>query len=45
MIFYEEIFRAFQKQSVKYVLVGGIAVNLPGAMRNLVGLGAPPTRI
>jgi len=33
MIFYEEIFREFQKQKVKYVLVGGLAVNLLGAMR------------
>lgn len=34
MIFYEEILRAFQKQKVKYVLVGGIAVNLFGSMRS-----------
>jgi len=34
MIIYEEILRAFQKQKVKYVLVGGIAVNLLGAMRS-----------
>ncbi|MGB8656944.1 MAG: nucleotidyltransferase family protein [Candidatus Zixiibacteriota bacterium] len=38
MIFYEEIFRAFQKQKVKYVLVGGIAVNLLGSMRNTADL-------
>jgi predicted nucleotidyltransferase len=38
MIIYEEIFRAFQKQKVKYVLVGGIAVNLLGAMRNTADL-------
>ena len=38
MIFYEEIFRAFQKHEVKYVLVGGIAVNLLGAMRSTVDL-------
>jgi len=38
MIFYEEIFRAFQKQRVKYVLVGGVAVNLLGAMRNTADL-------
>jgi predicted nucleotidyltransferase len=38
MIFYEEIFRAFQKQKVKYVLVGGVAVNLLGAMRNTADL-------
>lgn len=34
MIFYEEILRVFQKQKVKYVLVGGLAVNLLGAMRS-----------
>ncbi|KPK99393.1 MAG: hypothetical protein AMJ91_07950 [candidate division Zixibacteria bacterium SM23_73_3] len=38
MIFYEEIFRALQKQKVKYVLVGGIAVNLLGAMRSTADL-------
>jgi hypothetical protein len=30
MIFYEEIFRAFKKQKVKYVLVGEVAVNSLG---------------
>lgn len=34
MILYEEILRAFQKQKVKYVLVGGIAVNLLGSLRS-----------
>lgn len=34
MIFYEAIIKEFQKQKVKYVLVGGIAVNLHGAMRS-----------
>ena len=34
MIIYEEILREFQKQKVKYVLVGGIAVNLLGALRS-----------
>ena len=34
MIFYEEIIREFQKQKVKYILVGGIAVNLLGGLRN-----------
>ncbi|MCB9772683.1 MAG: nucleotidyltransferase family protein [Candidatus Omnitrophica bacterium] len=34
MIFYEEILKEFQKHKVKYVLVGGIAVNLHGAMRS-----------
>ena len=38
MIFYEEILRAFQKQEVKYVLVGGIAVNLLGSMRSTADL-------
>jgi predicted nucleotidyltransferase len=34
MIIYEEIFKAFKKQKVKYVLVGGIAVNLLGSLRS-----------
>ena len=34
MILYEEILREFQKQKVKYVLVGGIAVNLLGFLRS-----------
>ncbi len=34
MIIYEDIFREFQRQRVKYVLVGGIAVNLLGSFRN-----------
>ena len=38
MIFYEEVFREFKRQKVKYVLVGGIAVNLLGAMRSTVDL-------
>lgn len=38
MILYEEIFRAFHKQKVKYVLVGGIAVNLLGSMRSTADL-------
>ena len=38
MIFYEEILRAFQKQKVKYVLVGGVAVNLLGSMRSTADL-------
>lgn len=33
MIIYEELLREFQKQKVKYVLVGGIALNLQGALR------------
>ena len=34
MIIYEEILREFQKQKVKYVLVGGVAFNLLGGERN-----------
>lgn len=34
MILYEEILREFQKQKVKYVLVGGMAVNLFGFLRS-----------
>jgi len=34
MIIYEDIFRAFQREKVRYVLVGGIAVNLLGSLRN-----------
>ena len=38
MIIYEEILRAFQKQKVRYVLVGGIAVNLIGSLRSTADL-------
>jgi len=38
MILYEEILRAFQKQKVKYVLVGGIAFNLLGGSRNTLDM-------
>ena len=34
MIIYEEILREFQKERVKYVIVGGIAVNLLGFLRS-----------
>ncbi len=34
MMLYEEILREFQKQKVKYVLVGGLAINLLGYSRN-----------
>ena len=34
MIIYEDILRAFQKNKVKYVLVGGLAVNLQGSFRS-----------
>ena len=33
MIIYEEILRDFQKKRIKYILVGGIAVNLLGGLR------------
>jgi len=38
MIIYEEILREFQKQKVKYVLVGGIALNLLGGYRNTLDM-------
>ncbi len=38
MIIYEDILRAFQKNNVKYVLVGGIALNLQGAFRSTADL-------
>jgi predicted nucleotidyltransferase len=38
MIIYEEILRAFQKEKVKYVLVGGIAVNILGLFRSTADL-------
>lgn len=34
MILYEEILREFQRRKVKYVLVGGIAINLLGFLRS-----------
>ncbi len=34
MMIYEDVLKEFQKQKVKYVLVGGIAVNLLGSMRS-----------
>ena len=34
MIIYEEVLKEFQKQKVKYVIVGGIAVNLLGSLRS-----------
>lgn len=34
MIFYENVLKEFQRQKVKYIIVGGIAVNLLGALRN-----------
>jgi predicted nucleotidyltransferase len=34
MVLYEEITKEFQRQKVKYVIVGGIAVNLHGFLRS-----------
>jgi predicted nucleotidyltransferase len=33
MIIYEEILKEFQREKVKYVIVGGLAVNLLGSLR------------
>ena len=38
MIIYEEILNEFQRQKVKYVLMGGIAMNLLGSLRNTADL-------
>lgn len=38
MILYEEILREFQKQKVRYILVGGIAFNLLGGSRNTLDM-------
>ncbi len=38
MIIYQEVLEEFQKQKVKYVLVGGIAVNLLGSLRSTADL-------
>ena len=38
MIIYEEILREFQKERVRYVLVGGIAFNLLGGERNTLDM-------
>lgn len=35
---YEEILRAFQKEKVKYVVVGGMAFNLLGGYRNTLDM-------
>ena len=34
MMIYEDILKAFQKEKVKYVLVGGLAFNLLGGERS-----------
>ncbi|MBF0215714.1 MAG: hypothetical protein HQL30_01840 [Candidatus Omnitrophica bacterium] len=38
MILYEEILREFNKQKVKYVIVGGIAFNILGGYRNTLDM-------
>ncbi len=38
MILYEDVLRAFQKEKVKYVIVGGVAFNLLGGYRNTLDL-------
>jgi hypothetical protein len=38
MIIYEDVLRAFQKQKVEYILVGGIAFNLLGGYRNTLDM-------
>src|SRR5437773_7639644 len=38
MIFYEKILKEFNKRKVNYVIVGGIALNLLGSMRNTADL-------
>jgi len=38
MIIYEEVLRDFQKEKVKYAVVGGIAVNLLGSLRSTADL-------
>jgi len=38
MFFYEEVLREFQRKKVKYVIVGGIAFNLLGGMRQTLDL-------
>ncbi len=38
MLIYENILREFQKQKVQYIVIGGIAVNLLGALRSTADL-------
>lgn len=38
MILYEEILREFQKQRVRYIIVGGIAFNLLGGYRDTLDM-------
>jgi len=38
MIIYEDILKEFQKKKVKYIIVGGIAVNLLGSLRSTADL-------
>jgi hypothetical protein len=37
-MYYEEIFRAFEKEGLRYLVVGGIAVNLYGVPRSTADL-------
>ena len=38
MIIYEEVLREFQKQKVRYIIVGGMAFNLLGGVRNTLDM-------
>lgn len=38
MFIYEDILREFQKDGIKYIVIGGIAVNLHGALRSTADL-------
>ena len=38
MFIYEDILREFQKQKVQYIVIGGVAVNLLGALRSTADL-------
>ncbi len=38
MILYEELFRAFEKNKVRYIIVGGIAFNLLGGYRTTLDM-------
>jgi len=38
MFIYEEVLKEFQRQKIKYVLVGGIAFNLLGGYRNTLDM-------
>lgn len=38
MFYYEDVFRVFNRHKVKYIIVGGIAMNLLGSLRNTADL-------